>query len=121
VLVSAGAVIAALEVLGQLVTVHCRGRSRIGPSLTGLHAGGPFSRCVVGCRWIAQETTALIREQSDFRGSLLAANQMPPALLVEVEVARRLLLEPQTLLVWRLAKEVRGLLEHILDPFCSFC
>src|SRR5450759_3524092 len=35
-------------------------------------------------------------------------------LLVEVEVARRTLLEPETLLLGRLAQEVRGLLEHVV-------
>src|SRR3954449_7522532 len=36
------------------------------------------------------------------------------ALLVEIEVARRLLLEPETVVLRRLLQEVRGLLEHVL-------
>src|SRR5205823_11677537 len=35
-------------------------------------------------------------------------------LLVEVEVPRRLLLEPQAVVLGRLLEEVRGLLEHVL-------
>jgi hypothetical protein len=36
------------------------------------------------------------------------------ALLVEVEIARRALLEPEPVLLRRVAQEVRGLLEHVL-------
>jgi hypothetical protein len=50
---------------------------------------------------------------SDERGleQTLGASQ----LLVEVEVARWLLLEPQALLLGSVAQEIRRLLQHILD------
>src|SRR3954469_16620550 len=42
----------------------------------------------------------------------------PTALLVEVEAARRLLLEPEPVVLRRLLEELRRLLEDVLVPRC---
>src|SRR5437868_13131961 len=50
----------------------------------------------------------------DEGGSGVEQMSSRPGLLPEVEVARRLLLEPEAVVLRRVLEELRGLLEHVL-------
>ena len=49
-----------------------------------------------------------------FGGGVCGSGAAPFALLAEIEVARRLLLEPETIVLRRVLEELGRLLEHVL-------